>query len=102
LYHQTITTMENTKAKNIAREMSYFVNSYSSDHKEFINEMGKDHRTLQQSFTKLCLKWIEFVGSDDYRHDLRNQDSHEVCQKMIATFRRDNDNWKPSDFLRMI
>ena len=57
--------MQNNKAQNIAKEMSNFVNSYSSDHIEFINEMGKDHRTLQQSFTKLCLKWIEYVASDE-------------------------------------
>ena len=93
--------MEN-KAQNIAREMSNFVNSFSSDHQGFITEMGKDHRTLQQSFTKLCLKWIEFVASDDYRHDLRNQDSHEICKKMIESFQKQNDNWKPSNFLRFI
>jgi hypothetical protein len=94
--------MENNRAKNIANEMSNFVNSYSSDHQAFIAEMGKDHRTLQQSFTKLCLKWIEYVASEDYRHDLRNQDSHEVCQKIVQGFKKDNDNWKPSDFLRLI
>jgi hypothetical protein len=94
--------MENNRAKNIANEMSGFVNSYSSDHQAFIAEMGKDHRTLQQSFTKLCLKWIEYVASEDYRHDLRNQDSHEVCQKIVQGFKKDNDNWKPSDFLRLI
>jgi hypothetical protein len=93
--------MEN-KAQNIAREMSNFVNSFSSDHQAFITEMGKDHRTLQQSFTKLCLKWIEFVGSDDYRYDLRNEDSHTTCKKMIRTFQKENDNFQPSDFLRMI
>jgi len=94
--------MENNKAKHLANEMSNFVNSFSSDHQVFITEMGKDHRTLQQSFTKLCLKWIEFVGSDDYRHDLRNQDSHETCKKMLETFKKENGHWNPSDFLRMI
>ena len=101
MYQQKTTTMEN-KAKNIANEMSNFVNSYSSDHKGFIAEMGKDHRTLQQSFTKLCLKWIEFVGSEDYRHDLRNADSHNTCKAMIEAFQKENGNWKPSDFLRFI
>jgi hypothetical protein len=94
--------MENNKAQHIAEEMSNFVNSFSSDHQAFITEMGKDHRTLQQSFTKLCLKWIEFVGSEDYRHDLRNLDSHETCKKMVQAFQKENGHWKPSDFLRMI
>jgi hypothetical protein len=94
--------MENNKAKHLANEMSNFVNSFSSDHQGFITEMGKDHRTLQQSFTKLCLKWIEYVASDDYRFDLRNQDSHTTCKKMIRAFQKENDNFQPSDFLRMI
>lgn len=92
--------MEN-KAQNIAKEMSNFVNSFSSDHEGFITEMGNDHRTLQQSFTKLCLKWIEFVGSDDYRHDLRNQDSHETCKKIVNDFKNEK-SYKPSEFLRMV
>jgi hypothetical protein len=94
--------MENNKAQNIAREMSNFVNSYSNRSKEFNLEMASEHRTLQQNFTKLCLQWIEFVGSDDYRHDLRNQDSHETCKKMLETFKKENGHWNPSDFLRMI
>jgi len=94
--------MENNKAQHIAEEMSNFVNSFSSDHQTFVSEMGIKHRTLQQSFTKLCLKWIEFVGSDDYRHDLRNLDSHETCKRMIQAFKKENGHWNPSDFLRMI
>jgi hypothetical protein len=93
--------MEN-KAQHIAREMSNFLNSFSFDHQGFIGEMGKDHRTLQQSFTKLCLKWIEFVASDEYRFDLRNHDSHEVCEKLIKAFSKENDGFKPSDYLRLI
>jgi hypothetical protein len=94
--------MENNKVQQIAMEMSGFVNSYSNRNKEFNLEMAREHRTLQQNFTKLCLQWIEFVASDDYRHDLRNQDSHQTCKAMIETFKKENDNWKPSDFLRMI
>jgi hypothetical protein len=94
--------MENNKAQHIAREMSGFVNSYSNRNKEFNLEMAREHRTLQQNFTKLCLQWIEFVASDDYRYDLRNEDSHTTCKKMIETFKKDNGNFQPSDFLRMI
>ena len=94
--------MTNKTPNEVALVMSDFVNSFSSDHKAFVAEMAKDHRTLQQSFTKLCLKWIEYVASDDYRHDLRNQDSHTTCKAMIQAFQKDNDNWKPSDYLRMI
>ena len=92
--------MENkTKAQELAYQMSNFVNSFSSDHQEFISEMNKDHRTLQQSFTKLCLKWIEHCASDDYRHDLRNQDSHTTCKKMVRAFQKENDNFLPSNLI---
>jgi hypothetical protein len=64
--------------------------------------MGKDHRTLQQSFTKLCLKWIEYVGSEEYHFDGRNQDSHETCKKLVEGFQANHDNFKPSNYLRFI
>ena len=94
--------MTNKNANEVALVMSDFVNNFGCDKDAFVSEMAKDHRTLQQSFTKLCLKWIEYVGSEDYRFDLRNQDSHETCKKMVQSFQKENDNWKPSDFLRMI
>lgn len=94
--------MSNKNANEVALVMSDFVNSFTSDHQGFVTEMAKEHRTLQQSFTKLCLRWIDYVGSEDYRHDLRNQDSHETCKKMVQAFQKENGHWKPSDFLRMI
>jgi hypothetical protein len=94
--------MTHKNANEVALVMSDFVNNFSSDKEAFVSKMGSDHRTLQQSFTKLCLKWIEFVASEDYRFDGRNQDSHEVCQKIVQGFKKENDNWKPSDFLRLI
>lgn len=95
--------MENkTKAQELAYQMSNFVNNFNSNHEEFISEMGKDHRTLQQSFTRLCFKWIEFVGSDDYRHDLRNQDSHKICKRIVEHFKETNHDCKPSQYMRFI
>jgi hypothetical protein len=94
--------MNNKNANEVALVMSDFVNNFSCDKQEFVKEMAKDHRTLQQSFTKLCLMWIEYVSSDDYRFDGRNQDSHETCKKMVRAFQKENDGFQPSDFLRMI
>jgi hypothetical protein len=94
--------MTNKTASEVASVMSDFVNNFGCDKQAFVNEMAKDHRTLQQSFTKLCLKWIEYVGSDEYRFDLRNEDSHTTCKAMISAFKKENDNWNPSDYLRMI
>lgn len=94
--------MTNKTASEVASVMSDFVNNFSCDKQGFLEAMGREHRTLQQSFTKLCLMWIEYVANDDYRHDLRNQDSHTTCKQMVELFKKENDNWKPSDYLRMI
>jgi hypothetical protein len=45
--------------------------------------------TLQQSFTRLCLGWIEYVASNEYRTDARNEDSKAICMKMLHSFRRE-------------
>jgi hypothetical protein len=48
----------------------------------FVHQMSFQHRTLQQSFTKLCMKWIEHCASDEYKFDGRNQQSHELCKEI--------------------
>jgi hypothetical protein len=97
---QTMEQTNKTKAQLAQNAMSTFVNSYNVDGKAFIQEMNKEHRTLQQAFTKLCLQWIENVGSEDYRTDGRNEQSKETCKKLLSTF--EGDGFKPSEFLSMI
>lgn len=79
---------QNTKTMKTAEEavlaMSDFVNNFGVDEKAFIEKMSYEHRTLQQSFTKLCLKWLEFVASDEYRFDGRNEASHKVAKDLLA------------------
>lgn len=50
--------------------------------------MSMQHRTLQQSFTRLCLKWIEHVASPEYRTDPRNEQSQKIAQELLAAFRK--------------
>ena len=49
--------------------------------------MSRQHRTLQQNFTRLCLKWLEYVASDEYRTDGRNEQSKDIAQKLLAGFK---------------
>ena len=81
--------------------MSAFINSFTPEYKEFIEGMNREHRTLQQSFTKLCLMWIENCASEDYRFDLRNQDSHTISETILETFAKAMklDATKPSEWL---
>jgi hypothetical protein len=74
-------------AKKIVSNLTDYVNTFGDVHTEFIKNMETEHRTLQQSFTKLCLKWIEHVGSSEYRFDDRNKQSHETCRLMLELFK---------------
>jgi hypothetical protein len=74
-------------ANKIVSEVTNYVNTFGDVHTEFIKSMESEHRTLQQSFTRLCLKWIEHVGSEEYRYDLRNEQSHKTCRLIMELFR---------------
>jgi len=74
-------------AKKIVSNLTDYVNTFGDVHTEFIKNMETEHRTLQQSFTKLCLKWMEHVGSSEYRFDDRNKQSHETCRLMLELFK---------------
>jgi hypothetical protein len=89
--------------KEMASEMTDFVNTFSNDSKkEFVQAMSNEHRTLQQSFTRLCLEWIEHCASMDYRTDGRNESTHQVCKAMVETFKEKKDNFNPSQYLPFI
>ena len=57
--------------------------------KYFIDGMNNQHRSLQQSFTRLCVDWIEHLaslngkGSDFY--DLRNEASVKFAKRLTET-----------------
>lgn len=45
----------------------------------FCVAMEREHRTLQQAFTRLCMAWFLFAANPDYRHDLRNEGTHKMA-----------------------
>lgn len=75
--------MTNEKAKKEAEQVADMLNSYSFNPEEFCKAMTKEHRTLQQSFTRLCIHWLCTCASDDYHYDGRNEASHEVAKAII-------------------
>jgi hypothetical protein len=91
-------------AKEMASEMTDFVNTFSSEpRKEFVQAMASEHRTLQQSFTRLCLEWIEHCASQDYRTDGRNESSHQLCKAIIQAYKEKQQTLFPlSDYLPYI
>lgn len=73
-------------AESAVLHLENFLNNFSCPMSEFIELMTRRHRTLQQSFTKLCFKWIEKAASDDYNTDGRNEASHKTSKRVM-------DNW---------
>lgn len=63
--------------------VSRMLNSYSFNPAAFCKNMQNEHRTLQQSFTRLCVEWLKTCASDEYLFDERNRASHEVAKRMV-------------------
>lgn len=74
------------KTLELARAISTFVNGNGNDAMdELIGYIANDHRTLQQKFTKICVKWLEHMASrNDYEIDGRNQASRDMARKMVT------------------
>ena len=70
-------------------KVSDMLNSFSFNPKDFCEEFTKEHRTLQQNFTRLCLEWIKTCAEEDYRHDERNRASHVKCKEIVETVSSD-------------
>lgn len=77
--------MKNTK--EAVKEMSEFVNNMSCPIDEFIEGMANEHRTLQQTFTNLCLAWIRKCAENHSKgnFDGRNLASCEVSRQIVET-----------------
>lgn len=90
--------MANERIVTAVGEVSRMVNTFGNPSPEFNELMSREHRTLQNSFTRLCLSWIEFVASDEYRHDPRNESGHNVCKDLMKLFREkaEKEGWTGS------
>lgn len=75
--------------KQNAEEVSNMLCSLGFVPELFCAEMKKDHRTIQQNFTRLCFEWIKTCATDDYLHDERNRASHVKCKAIVDTMSTD-------------
>ena len=71
--------------KDNAQKIADMVNDFSFSPDMVCKEMEKQHRTLQQSFTRLCIAWLCTCASDEYRTDGRNQASHDIAKALIES-----------------
>ncbi len=66
--------MKNSKEQQLATHITNEINC-SFNYKAFVEQMSREHRTLQSDFTTLCLEWLlkcrEMYEADNY--DGRNK-----------------------------
>lgn len=70
------------------KAMSNFVNNMTCPIPDFVLEMTREHRTLQQTFTNLCFAWIRkcaqnhWAGNFDGRNEHSCKKSAEIVEKV--------------------
>jgi hypothetical protein len=79
------------RAKVVTDQITNFVNSFNTREKSksFNKAMEREHRTLQQNFTRLVFGWIEFVASDEYQTDARNADTKRAAKMLLKGFKEE-------------
>lgn len=67
---------EQSEGAKVAKAVSRLLDNYNDEEKKvFLEQMARDHRTLQQSFTRLCVGWFRMMATPEFRYDGRNEDS---------------------------
>ena len=74
--------------KEFANVCSEFVNNYTADTEGFAKAMSREHRTLQQSFTRMIVEYLKLQAQE--RDDARNQASINFSKKVVKMLEEDN------------
>ena len=70
-------------AEHTAKTVTDYLNGMRAHESEFIEAMSREHRTLQQEFTGLCLLWIKHCAElKEFEYDGRNEYSHIKCKEI--------------------
>jgi len=115
--HKELQSAKPTTEETVSMIEDYF-NSFSSKEHAFAEEMSRKHRTLQQSFTKAVLVWLEHIaepfiwdanGATGYSVDGRNEASQKTAQKLLKGWEllgdqdeKNTHRMPPSQWLHMI
>jgi len=74
----------------VVKVFSTAVNSFGFDRKAFLEAFKNEHRTLQQSMFREILKLIEYVASNDFPTDPRNEASKKIAVELNAVIQGRN------------
>jgi adenine specific DNA methylase Mod len=80
--------MESTPAIQLVKDLERFANTFSHKERtgEFMAEFRKVHNTNQQNIFRLMMKVIEYIASDEFRADGRNEASKKTAQQLLRGF----------------
>lgn len=107
-YGDLILTLNHNKVmkqspEEVIEALADYANVFGSHSPEFIKAFENQHRTLQQSIIRLFLQTLEYVATEDYETDLRNQASQKVAHQLIYLWKELNGKHSlPSKHLPLI
>jgi hypothetical protein len=71
-------------ADTVVNAISAFTNPMGHNNGAFCARMKREHRTLQQQFTEICLAWLATCAKmEDYEVDPRNEYQREIARKLL-------------------
>lgn len=89
-----MTKYEREQRENVrhtAEVITSYVNGSNNNLPELIKELRRDHRTLQQGVTRMCVLWLEECGKmkDEGDFDGRNEASVNLGKAFVDLIPRD-------------
>ena len=78
--------MNEKKSAETADKITTILNDFSFDAEQVAKAMSREHKTLQQAFTGLCLEWLKVCASDTYSTDGRNEASHNIAKEIKVAY----------------
>jgi hypothetical protein len=75
---------EQQQAIDTVESIAKFTNRMGFSTESFIVTMAREHRTLQQSFTGICLSWLWHLSQlEENYYDLRNEASVKIAKELL-------------------
>ena len=74
------------RAEEFVEAFSKFVNSRGTpEYEQAVELMSRDHRTLQQQMTRVCVMWLEHLAAlEEPGYDLRNEASVKLAKRLLS------------------
>lgn len=83
-------------AKDLAQEVASALNNFNFKYDDFVREMSNQHRTLQDYFNILVIKWLDNCKEQykDGNYDGRNEYRMKLLAQLADEIRRIERNGK--------